>query len=466
MPESGNVPVQGTAGRLRAAGAAGRQEHPVSQQRRRHVHRCLARNPGILENAGDVRAGGAGRRLRQRRLARYLCRERLHLLGALQEQSRRHIHRYRDRGRRGVQRRRQTAGGHGRLGRRLRLRRQLRHRQNQFRGRHLEPLSQRREELLRGHDVSGGSRNATRDSWAGARCCWTSTTTAGPTSCSAMATFIPRCSESSSRVRLSPAQGAVSQPGQRAIRRRLRDGGPGIAEKVPGARLALGDFDNDGDVDVVVNCVNDVPQLLRCDSTLKNNWIKIKTRRHEIEPQRQSARAIVLHDGQPQADGRSPQRRQLHVAERSAGALRLGQADKADIEIRWPSGQVDQSRQGCPRTAFTPSWKARASGRERGATSSPALPGLLRAATQSQERPDAVRGHRRSGGSRSPGRVRWCEVEEVHPRDQRLRHRFLRLRQRRLAGYLRPRRFPDRGRAARARPTAYTRTIATARSPT
>ena len=38
------------------------------------------------------------------------------LFRAVQEQSRRHVHRYRDRGRRGIRRRRQAAGGHGRLG--------------------------------------------------------------------------------------------------------------------------------------------------------------------------------------------------------------------------------------------------------------------------------------------------------------------------------------------------------------
>src|SRR5439155_4235255 len=50
--------------------------------------------------------------------------------------------------------------------------------------------------------------------------------------------------------------------------------GPGIVEMAAGRGCAFGDFDNDGDIDVLVNCVNDVPQLLRCDSTLPNNWIK------------------------------------------------------------------------------------------------------------------------------------------------------------------------------------------------
>ena len=52
--------------------------------------------------------------------------------------------------------------------------------------------------------------------------------------------------------------------------------GPGILEKVTGRGCAMGDFDNDGDLDVVVNCVNDVPQLLRCDNATRNTWIKIK----------------------------------------------------------------------------------------------------------------------------------------------------------------------------------------------
>ena len=59
--------------------------------------------------------------------------------------------------------------------------------------------------------------------------------------------------------------------------------GPGILEKVPGRGCAFGDFDNDGDVDVLVNCINDVPQLLRCDQSSKTNWLKVKTRRREIE---------------------------------------------------------------------------------------------------------------------------------------------------------------------------------------
>lgn len=120
------------------------------------------------------------------------------------------------------------------------------------------------------------------------------------------------------------------------------DAGPGIIEKAPGRGCAFGDFNNDGSVDVLVNCVNDVPQLLRCDSSLKNNWLKVKTVGVKSNRSGIGARVICTTEGN---------HRQMDEV-RSGGSyisqndmrvhFGLGKSERADIEIRWPSGAVDR----------------------------------------------------------------------------------------------------------------------------
>jgi hypothetical protein len=141
---------------------------------------------------------------------------------------------------------------------------------------------------------------------------------------------------------------------RKLVYRNLRNGrfqevseqmGPGILEKVTGRGMAVGDFDNDGDLDLLVNCVNEVPQLLRCDSSLENHWIKVKTVGTKSNRTGIGTRIYCT----TQQDGKG--RRQMDEV-RSGGSyisqsdLRvhfgLGQAATADLEVRWPSGLVDR----------------------------------------------------------------------------------------------------------------------------
>jgi hypothetical protein len=117
--------------------------------------------------------------------------------------------------------------------------------------------------------------------------------------------------------------------------------GPGILEQVAGRGCACGDFDNDGDLDVVVNCVNQVPQLLRCDSANGNTWIKIKCIGTKSNRSGVGARLYCITGKRKQMDevrsgGSYISQNDLRVH------FGLAKAETADIEIHWPSGLVDK----------------------------------------------------------------------------------------------------------------------------
>ena len=113
--------------------------------------------------------------------------------------------------------------------------------------------------------------------------------------------------------------------------------GPGISEHFSSRGAAFGDYDNDGDVDVLVLNMNDLPSLLRNDGGNKQNWIKIKLIGTKCNRTAIGARVRVVTGDHAQMD-------EVHSGSSvmSQGDLRLhfgiGKAETVDvIEVKWPT---------------------------------------------------------------------------------------------------------------------------------
>ena len=102
--------------------------------------------------------------------------------------------------------------------------------------------------------------------------------------------------------------------------------GPPIATPAAARGAAFGDFDNDGSVDVLVNNVNDPPDLYRLASKAGHHWLTLKLVGTRSNRSAIGARVRCLVPGGA-AGGRGARRRQLHLAERPARPLRARRDD-------------------------------------------------------------------------------------------------------------------------------------------
>jgi hypothetical protein len=120
--------------------------------------------------------------------------------------------------------------------------------------------------------------------------------------------------------------------------------GPYFQQKYVGRGAAWADYDNDGDVDLLVVNLNDYAKLLRNDGGNRNHWLAVDARLKFPTGERSAigARVTVTSGSVRQLEDLVPMRGYL-----SQGDPRLyfglGQAEYADaVEIRWPDGAVEK----------------------------------------------------------------------------------------------------------------------------
>ena len=89
--------------------------------------------------------------------------------------------------------------------------------------------------------------------------------------------------------------------------------GPGVQEKKSSRGAAFGDFDNDGDIDVLMMNMGEPPSLLRNDLKSANHWLKVEL--EGTKSNRSAIGAVVQVEAKSlEADRRRAQPIELHLA--------------------------------------------------------------------------------------------------------------------------------------------------------
>jgi hypothetical protein len=120
----------------------------------------------------------------------------------------------------------------------------------------------------------------------------------------------------------------------------LEEAGPGVSAPHSSRGCAFGDFDNDGDMDVLIFNMNEPPSLLRNDVSGNGHWLKVllegvKTNRSAI-----GSRVTARYEGRVQAQEVTAQSSFYSVNDRRLH-FGLGSAASADLTVRWTNGLVE-----------------------------------------------------------------------------------------------------------------------------
>ena len=119
----------------------------------------------------------------------------------------------------------------------------------------------------------------------------------------------------------------------------IEEAGSGVSTPHCSRGCAFGDFDNDGDVDVLIINLNEPPSLLRNDITGGGNWLKIKLVGRKSNRSAIGAK-VTLRYGVLQQTQEVMSQSSFYSTNDFRLHFGLGEAKLADISVRWPAGET------------------------------------------------------------------------------------------------------------------------------
>jgi hypothetical protein len=129
--------------------------------------------------------------------------------------------------------------------------------------------------------------------------------------------------------------------GNRTFEELVEEAGPGVADAHCSRGCAFGDFDNDGDLDILIVNLNEPPSLLRNDMKQKQNWIKVKLEGVKSNRSAIGARVVAHYGGKAQAQAVLSQS-SFYSCNDSRLHFGLGGFSAVDLDIYWPNGLHEQ----------------------------------------------------------------------------------------------------------------------------
>jgi hypothetical protein len=121
----------------------------------------------------------------------------------------------------------------------------------------------------------------------------------------------------------------------------ISEAGSGVSAAHASRGCAFGDFDNDGDIDVLVVNLNEPPSLLRNDVSGRNHWLNLKLVGTKSNRSAIGTRVICRYGGKRQVQEVMSQS-SLYSSNDPRLHFGLETAEAAEVEIRWLSGLVQR----------------------------------------------------------------------------------------------------------------------------